>query len=102
MTKQVTRKSFRATATLAYPAKFGKNSAKFFDNILICGPSLVLGLGNKRMQHLGPLRVAKKLKREALTKEEKGEYLLKELVDRVGATEEEPEKENDSDSDSRR
>ena len=59
----------------------------------------MLGLGNKRMQHLGPLRVAKKLKREALTKEE---YLLKELVDRVDATEEEPEKENDSDSDSRR
>ena len=51
------------------------------------------------MQHLRDLRVAKKLKREALAKEEE-EYLPKELVARVDVTEEEPEKESDSDSDS--
>ena len=51
------------------------------------------------MQHLRALRVAKKLKREALAKEEE-EYLPKELVARVDVTEEEPEKESDSDSDS--
>ena len=51
------------------------------------------------MQHLRALRVAEKLKREALAKEEE-EYLLKELVARVDVTEEEPEKESDSDSDS--
>ena len=51
------------------------------------------------MQHLRALRVAKKLKREALAKEEE-EYLPKELVARADVTEEEPEKESNSDSDS--
>ena len=59
------------------------------------------GRGNKRMQYLRALRVAKKLKREALAKEEEEEeYLLKELVARVDVSEEEPEKEKDSDLDS--
>ena len=44
------------------------------------------------MQHLRALRVAKKLKREALAKKEE------ELLAQVDVTEEEPEKENDSDS----
>ena len=53
------------------------------------------------MQHLRALRVAKKLKREALAKEEEEEeYLPKELVARVDMSEEEPEKEKDSDLDS--
>ena len=52
------------------------------------------------MQHLRVLRVAKKLKREALAKEEEEEeYLPKELVARVDVSEEEPEKEKDSDLD---
>ena len=58
------------------------------------------GYGNKRMQHLRALRVAKELKREALAKEEEEEYLPKELVARVDVPEEEPEKESNSDSDS--
>ena len=66
------------------------------------------GLGNKRTQHLRALRVAQKLKREALAKEKEEalakekeeEYLPKELVARVDVVEEEPEKENDSDLDS--
>ena len=58
------------------------------------------GLGNKRMQHLRALRVAQKLKREALAKEKEEEYLPKELVARVDVFEEEPEKENASDLDS--
>ena len=52
------------------------------------------------MQHLRALRVAKKLKREALAEEEEEEYLPKELVARVDVSEEEPEKEKDSDLDS--
>ena len=53
------------------------------------------------MQHLRALRVAKKLKREALAKEEEEEeYLPKELVARVDMSEEEPEKEKDSGLDS--
>ena len=53
------------------------------------------------MQHLRALRVAKKLKREALAKEEEEEeYLPKELVARMDMSEEEPEKEKDSDLDS--
>ena len=45
--------------------------------------------------------MAKKLKREALEKEEEEEYLPKELVARVDVSEEEPEKEKDSDADSK-
>ena len=52
------------------------------------------------MQHLRALRVAQKLKREALAKEKEEEYLPKELVAWVDVVEEEPEKENDSDLDS--
>ena len=58
------------------------------------------GLGNKRMQHHRALRVAQKLKREALAKEKEEEYPPKELDARVDVVEEEPEKENDSDLDS--
>ena len=52
------------------------------------------------MQYLRALRVTKKLKREALAKEEEEEYLPKELVARVDVPEEEPEKESNSGSDS--
>ena len=58
------------------------------------------GRGNKQIQHLRALRVAKKLKREALAKEEEEEYLPKELVAWVDLSEEEPEKEKDLDLDS--
>ena len=51
------------------------------------------------MQHLRALKVAKKLKREALAKEEEEEeYLLKELVARVDVIEEESEEGSDEDS----
>ena len=58
------------------------------------------GIGNKRMQHLRALRVARKLKREALAKGGGENYLPKEQLARVDVTEEEPEKASGSDSDS--